>query len=435
MPLLIRHPKVVARSRRGVIGRSGRLFLSLLLPVAWLFGVGTLPAAAQSKPNLILILCDDLGYGDLGCYGNQTIKTPNLDRLAKEGIRFTDFYCAGAQCTPSRAGLLTGRYPVRFGLTFTLMTNAGVGIPASETLLPQRLRKEGYATMLAGKWHLGDRADFHPMKHGFDHFLGLLRGHDTEPRELWQDQRIVDAEAPLATLTERYTTAAVDFIAVQTKKKQPFFLMLAHTYPHTPLTGTYAQAVEEIDASTGKILAALAANRIDDNTLIFFSSDNGPSVDKGKEGGSAGPLRAGKFSTYEGGVRVPAIAWFGSKLKPRVETQPAILFDVFPTFVKLAGVTIPAKPTIDGRDLGSLLLENGKREETDFYFYMQNKLQAIRSGQWKLKLADKAGDPPELFDLSKDAGETNNLAKEQPEMVKLLRDKMSVQQVQLKKAD
>jgi arylsulfatase A len=410
-------------------------FILFSIALFWSATLTAFPATAQSKPNLILILCDDLGYGDLGCYGNQTIKTPNLDRLAKEGIRFTDFYCAGAQCTPSRAGLLTGRYPVRFGLTFTLMTNAGVGIPASETLLPQRLKKEGYATMLAGKWHLGDRADFHPMKHGFDHFLGLLRGHDTEPRQLWQDQKIIDAEAPLETLTDRYTTAATDFIAAQAKKKQPFFLMLAHTYPHTPLTGSYAQAVEEIDASTGKILAALAASKIDDNTLIFFSSDNGPSVDKGKEGGSSGPFRAGKFSTYEGGVRVPAIAWYGSKLKPRIETQPATLLDIFPTFVQLAGGKIPPKPVIDGHDLSALLLENGKREDSDFYFFMQDKLQAIRSGQWKFKLADKPGDPPELYDLSKDPGETNNLAKEQPDMVKLLHNVMNAQQAQLRKTD
>jgi arylsulfatase A len=391
----------------------------------------SLPVLAQNKPNLILILCDDLGYGDLGSYGNTTIKTPNLDRLAKEGIRFTDFYCAGAQCTPSRAGMLTGRYPVRFGLTYTLMTNAGAGIPNTETLLPQLLQKQGYATMLAGKWHLGDQPRYHPLRHGFTEFFGVLRGHDTEPRQLWHNNQIVDQEAPLETLTQRYTTAAADFIAAQSKKKQPFFLMLAHTYPHTPLTGTYAQAVEEIDHSTKQILAALAANKLEDNTLIFFTSDNGASVDKGPEGGSTGPFRAGKFSTYEGGVRIPAIAWFPSKIKPRTESQPAILLDLFPTFANIAGAKIPASLKIDGQDLTPLLFENGKRNGTDFYFYMQDKLQAHRSENWKLKLADKPNTPPELYDLSKDPGEATDVAKDNPEIVKRLQQQMAAEEKSL----
>ena len=314
---------------------------------------------------------------------------------------------------------------MRFGLTYTLMTNAGAGIPNTETLLPQLLRRQGYATMLAGKWHLGDQPAFHPLKHGFTHFAGLLRGHDTDPRQLYRNNQIIDNQAPLETLTQRYTTAAVDFIAAQSKKKQPFFLMLAHTYPHTPLTGTYAQAVEEIDAGTGQILAALRANHIDDNTLIFFSSDNGPSVDKSNQGGSPGPFRAGKFSTYEGGLRIPAIVWYPAKIKPRTESQPAILLDLFPTFLAMAGGKPPADRTIDGRDLSPLLFENGKRNGTDFYFYMQDHLQAHRSGNWKLKLQEKPADPPELFDLAKDSSETTDLAKEHPEIVDRLRSQMT----------
>ena len=376
------------------------------------------------KPNLILILCDDLGYGDLACYGNTKIKTPNIDRLATEGVRFTDFYAAGAQCTPSRAGMLTGRYPIRFGLTFSLMTNAGAGIPDSETLLPQLLRKQGYATMLAGKWHLGDQPRFHPLKHGFDHFVGLLRGHDTDPRELWHDNQILETVAPLDTLTTRYTTAATDFIAAQARKKQPFFLMLAHTYPHTPLTGTYAQAVEEIDASLARIRAALKQAAIDDNTVIFFSSDNGPSVDKGEQGGSTGPLRAGKFSTYEGGARVPAIAWYPKQFKPQTESHPAILLDVFPTFLKLAGAPLPNTKPIDGKDLTPLLIGAGQRDGDDFYFYLQDQLQAHRSGDWKLKLPDKPADPPELFNLPQDPGESTNLANDHPDIVQRLQQNM-----------
>ncbi|MDB5319826.1 MAG: arylsulfatase [Phycisphaerales bacterium] len=379
-----------------------------------------------TKPNLILILCDDLGYGDLASYGNTTIKSPNLDRLATEGIRFTDFYAAGIQCTPSRAGLLTGRYPVRFRLTYSLMTNTPTGIPDSETLLPQLLQKQGYATMLAGKWHLGDQPQHHPLKHGFDHFQGLLRGHDTDPREFWNDNRIIEKQAPIETLTQRYTTAATDFIAAQSRKKQPFFLMLAHTAPHTPLTTTYAQAVEEIDASIGQLRAALKQANLEDNTLIFFSSDNGPAV--GKEGGVTGPLRAGKFSTYEGGIRVPAIAWFPAKFKPRIESRPAILLDLFPTFLNIAGAKPQTTKPIDGKDLTPLLFENKPREGADFFFYAQDRLEAHRSANWKLKLPDRQTAPPELYDLEKDPAESKDVAKEHPDIVKRLQQQMADEQ-------
>lgn len=410
-----------------------RHHLALRPAILLLLSLSLLPLSAPAqneptsppKPNLILILCDDLGHGDLACYGNPTHKTPHLDRLATEGVRFTNFYAAGAQCSPSRAGMLTGRYPIRFGLTFSLMTNAGAGIPNSEILLPQLLQKQGYATMLAGKWHLGDLPQYHPLKHGFDHFQGLLRGHDTDPRQFWQDNQIIDKEAPLDTLINRYTKAATDFIAAQSKKKQPFFLMLAHTSPHTPLTGTYAQAVEEIDASVGAIRTALKQGGIEDNTLIFFSSDNGPApTEAGKPGGSAGPLRAGKFSTYEGGIRVPAIAWYPSKIKPKTEPQPAILLDCFPTFLTLAGAKLPNKP-IDGKDLTPLLLENKPREGADLYFYLADRLEAHRSGNWKLKLPDRITAPPELYDLQNDPAESKDLAKNHPDIVKRLREQMT----------
>ena len=390
------------------------------------------PASAAdppAPPNLVLILCDDLGYGDLGCYGNTKIKTPHLDRLAAEGVRFTDFYSAGAQCTPSRAGMLTGRYPVRSGLTYTLMANAGAGIPAAETLLPEALKARGYATMLAGKWHLGDRAEYHPLRHGFDRFAGLLRGHDTDPREFWQDDKVVDREADLATLTSRYTAAAEAFVAGQAGKKQPFFLLLAHTSPHTPLApgpafrgrsagGAYGDCVEEIDDSVGRVLAALKQGGVDRDTLIFFSSDNGPAP--GKDGGSTGPLRGGKFSTFEGGVRVPAIAWMPARIKPRVEARPAILLDVFPTFLSAAGGKPPAGHAIDGRDLSRTLFDGRARDGDEFLFYVRDQLQALRRHRWKLKLADPPGRPPMLFDLMSDPGESTDLAETNPEIVRRL---------------
>jgi arylsulfatase A len=400
-------------------------------------------AGAEGRPNLIVILCDDLGYGDLACYGNARIKTPNIDRLAREGIRFTDFYAAGTQCTPSRSGMLTGRYPVRFGLTFSLMTDSGAGIPETEILLPEMLRKGGYATMLAGKWHLGDQAKFHPLKHGFERFSGLLRGHDTDPREYWEDDRIVDKEAELTTLTHRYVSAGVKFIAEQSKKKQPFFLMLAHTSPHTPLApgaafkgrsagGAYGDCVEEIDDSVGQILGALKANGIEDDTLVFFGSDNGPFVKEDGQGGSTGTLRAGKFSTYEGGIRVPGIFWCPSRIKPRVEHRPAILLDLFPTFLSMAGIRPAEGRAIDGMDLSPVLFENKPRGGEDFYFYLQDKLQAYRSGDWKLKFSDDARPRVELYDLSKDASEAHDVASGNEEIVMRMRRQMGVEDRALK---
>jgi arylsulfatase A-like enzyme len=398
------------------------------------------PAAdPPPKPNIILILCDDLGYGDLPAYGNTKLKTPNLDRLAKEGVRFTDFYAAGTQCTPSRAGLLTGRYPARFGLTYSLMGDADTGLPASEITLPQLLRPLGYATMLAGKWHLGGRPESRPTRRGFDHFSGLLRGHDTDPREYWTDDHITDRNADPTTLATRYTEAAVAFIKSQAEKKQPFFLMLAHTAPHTPLApspafkgrsaaGLYGDCVEEIDHSLGQLLAALeqgGQGGAAANTLVFFSSDNGPFI--GPDGGSPGPLRAGKFTTFEGGIRVPAIFWMPARIKPRAEKSPAILLDLFPTCLALAGGKPPTDRAIDGIDLTPTLVDNQPRDNRELFFYAQDKLESHRSGPWKLKVPNPPANPPGppmLFDLSKDPAEQTDLAPTHPDLVQKLRTRM-----------
>jgi uncharacterized sulfatase len=405
--------------------------IALLLTIS---GASTFGAEPVPPPNILLILCDDLGYGDLACYGNPKIQTPHLDRLAARGVRFTSFYAAGAQCTPSRAGLLTGRYPARFGLTYTLMTNAGAGIPAAEILLSEILQTAGYTTMLAGKWHLGDRPAYHPRRHGFDHFLGLLRGHDTDPRDPWRDDQIVDRQADPATLTQRFTDAATAFITDRGRDRRPFFLLLAHTAPHTPLhppapfkgrsaTGPYGDVVEEIDHSVGQLVDALRRANLDDNTLILFTSDNGPAA-----GGSAGPLRGGKFSTFEGGIRVPAIAAWPARLKPRVEPQPAILLDLFPTITTLAGAKPPADRPIDGRDLSKVLLDSANRDGDEFFFYFRDQLQACRIGRWKLKLEDNR---PMLFDLDTDPGETKDLSALHPDAVKQLQSRMSAFDAQI----
>ena len=379
-------------------------------------------AAETARPNLILIICDDLGWGDLGCYGNQAIRTPHVDRLAERGVRFTDFYCAGIQCTPSRAGMLTGRYPVRFGLTYSLMTDAGVGIPAGEVLLPEVLRQAGYATVLCGKWHLGDKPQFHPMRHGFGRFFGLLRGHDTEPREVWRDGRVIEKDAGIEGLTKRYTEEVVRLIGE--RRDEPFFLMIAHTAPHVPLAGSYAQAVEEIDESVGEIVAALERAGKLENTVIVFTSDNGPAVDQGEKGGSTGVLRAGKYSTFEGGIRVPMIVSWTGRIEARVETRPGILLDIFPTLVNLAAGKLPADRPIDGKDLSKVLLEGKAREGEEFFCYFRDELRACRVGDWKLKLPDAAGESVMLFDLKSDPSEKNDVAGMRPDLVEKLRKRM-----------
>jgi arylsulfatase A-like enzyme len=270
------------------------------------------------------------------------------------------------------------------------------------------------------------------MRHGFEHFEGLLRGHDTEPREYWRDQRIVEKEAALTTLTQRYVDAATRFIADEAKQKRPFFLMLAHTSPHTPLApgaafkgksagGAYGDCVEEIDGSVGRILETLKASGVADDTLIFFASDNGPFVRDDGQGGSTGLLRAGKFSTYEGGIRVPAIFWFPSRAKPRVEHGPAILLDVFSTFLSLAGSKAPGDRVIDGKDLSPLLFEQKPRGGGTVFFYFQDELQACRSGDWKLKVGKET---TELFDLSKDPSEAHDLSAGNGDVIRRLRGEM-----------
>jgi arylsulfatase A-like enzyme len=318
--------------------------------------------------------------------------------------------------------MLTGRYPVRFGLTYSLMTDAGVGMPAAEVTLPEALRAAGYATMLSGKWHLGDQPQFHPMRHGFERFFGLLRGHDTEPREVWRDGRVVEKDATIDGLAGRFTDEAVKF--VEEKRERPFFLMLSHTAPHVPLAGSYADAVKEIDDSVGRVVGALERGGLLDNTVILFTSDNGPAVDQGDQGGSTGPLRAGKYSTFEGGIRVPAIVSWKGRIAARVESRPAFLPDVFPTFVKLAAGKLPADRPIDGKDLSSLLLENKPRGAEEFFFYFRDELRACRVGDWKLKLPDQEGESVMLFELKADPAEKKDLAAGRAEVVEQLRERM-----------
>jgi len=419
--------------------------------------------AAEGKPNIVIILADDLGYGDLGCYGHPSVRTPNLDRMAAQGMRFTDFYSAAEVCTPSRAALLTGRYPIRSGMChdrFRVLRRESTGhLPESEITLAEQLKGQGYATALIGKWHLGvwsnDPAG-HPKRHGFDFNFGLPHSNDMNPAPgapkgaparleqdpawwqapLYRGEEVIEKPADQTTLTKRYTEEAVKFIGA--KKDAPFFLYMAHTFPHVPLfasekfrgaspRGLYGDVVEEIDWSVGQILEALRAAGIEKNTLVIFTSDNGPWLTQGLAGGSAGLLRDGKGSTWEGGMRVPGIAWWPGKVPAQsICREVASTMDLFTTCSNLAGAKMPSDRPIDGVDILPLLTETGKAKREAYFYYRGTQLFAVRMGNWKAHYFTQPGygtpkpeahEPPLLFDVHVDPSENANVAAEHPEII------------------
>ncbi|HNQ87495.1 MAG TPA: sulfatase [Verrucomicrobiota bacterium] len=414
--------------------------------------------AASAKPNLVVIYADDLGYGDLGCYGSPTIRTPQLDRMAAEGLRFTDFYSGAEVCTPSRAALLTGRYPVRSGMAGqrrVLFPNSKGGLPPGELTLAEALKSAGYTTAHIGKWHLGIHEGSRPQDQGFDETYGLPYSNDMDgradlpsgasgsanpPRNGWNvplihNGRIIERPANQTTLTRRYTEQALRFVT--TNRHRPFFLYFAHTFPHVPLfaspafqgrsrAGIYGDAVEELDWSVGEILDALRAEDLADNTLVVFSSDNGPWLTMGAQGGSAGPLRNGKGSTWEGGMRVPAIAWMPGKIQPGVTPQMASVLDLYPTALGLAGITPAPNRILDGRDLRPLLFQGQSLPDHPLFYYRGQQLFACRLGEWKAHFQTQAGygqakpeihAPPLLFHLGLDPSEKRNLATQHPDVL------------------
>ena len=444
---------------------------------------GPVPAADPPRPpNVVVILADDMGYGDAGCYGNARIKTPHLDRLAAEGTRFTSFYVAQPVCTASRAALLTGCYPNRVSLYGALNHESKVGIAPTETLLPELLKKRGYATAAYGKWHLGHRPPFRPTRRGFDEWVGIPYSNDNGPLHpvvkgipplpLYHNEKVKDTDPDQSTFTRRFTDFAVGFI--EQNKDRPFFLYLPHVMPHVPIFasepfrgksagGVYGDVIEELDAGVGAVMAALRKHALDDKTLVIFFSDNGPFLSYGSHAGSAGPLREGKLTAWEGGVRVPGIArWPGKVPANRVTDEPVMAIDLLPTIAKLAGAEPPKLP-IDGKDAGPLLFgePGAKSPQEAYYFYAGDELHAVRSGKWKLHLphdylsvngppgtggkpANYANVKPEamavsglrgiasrhgykvekvglaLFDLSADVGETTDVAAKHPQVVKRL---------------
>jgi arylsulfatase A len=394
------------------------------------------PARAADKPNLVLILIDDLGYGDIGPFGSKLNRTPNLDRMAKEGMKLTSFYACPV-CTPSRAQFMTGCYAKRVSLPDVLYPVAAVGLSRDEHTLPELLRKQGYTTGCVGKWHLGDQPPFLPTRHGFDHYFGLPYSNDMGPVEakpgkpapkrpplpLLRDEAVIETVSSKGQdrLTERYTEEAVKFLKAH--RDGPFFLYLAHTAVHLPLhpgaafrgkskNGAYGDWVEEVDASVGQVLDALRDLKIDRNTLVLFTSDNG-----GWKPASNAPLRGYKHSTLEGGMREPTIARWPGRI-PAGTTCDAVTanLDVLPTFVKLAGGEVPKDRTIDGKDIWPIL--SGKSQESPheaFYYFDGNRLAAVRSGPWKLEL--KEG---KLYNLDKDIGEATDVATDNADVVKRL---------------
>ncbi len=422
---------------------------------------GTSGRGESSKPNIVIIFADDMGYGDLGCYGHPTIRTPRLDEMAGRGMKFTQFYVGASVCTPSRAALLTGRLPIRSGMSKVLIPSSEGGLPDSEITLAEILKKQGYATACVDKWHLGCRREHLPLNHGFDHYFGVPYSNDMSPgtqpgNPVFKDAPPTplirgftitnpDKEPDQRLLTRQYTEESIKFIRKNAGDK-PFFLYLAHTMPHVPLyasdefegrslRGLYGDTIEEIDWSCGQVLSTLRELGLEDNTLVVFTSDNGPWLSKKLDGGSAGPFFEGKVSTWEGGYRVPAIFYWPGKIPAGITTTAfGTTMDLFTTCVRLAGRDVPSDRMIDGVDLASVLFDGKAGREPLMYYYFGTELWAVRKGPWKIhfKTTDPASvstwgawnieehDPPLLFHLGHDPGEQYNVAGKHHEIVSTL---------------
>lgn len=407
------------------------------------------------QPNVVLINCDDLGFGDLGCYGSTRNQTPAVDRLAAEGIRFTSFYTASPVCSPARAALLTGCYPPRIGFgSFNrlpvLFPGMAMGLPPTEVGLARVLSDAGYKTQAIGKWHCGDQAEFLPTNHGFDHYLGLPYSNDMgrqagkpdfmphmPPLPLLVDGEVVEQQPDQATLTDRYVAAALDFM--RSCDGEPFFLYLAHMYVHLPIyvreefaeqstNGPYGAAVASIDWATDVILRELDAQGVAENTIVIFTSDNGSLGDNPPPwgspeplGGSNDPLRGTKGETWEGGQRVPGIVRWPSRIAAgRTCDEVVTAMDLFPTLAAMCGADVPTDRIIDGRDISALWFGQAPSPHDAFFYYWMNDLEAVRSGRWKLHFSKRREECRALYDLDADIGETTDVITEHPDVVSRL---------------
>ena len=429
-------------------------------------------ASPDVAPNVILINCDDLGYGDLGCYGSTRNRTPHLDRMAAEGMRFTDFYATSPVCSPSRAALMTGCYPLRVGfggkasggLGGVLFPGWSVGLNPAEITIARLLSDVGYATKLVGKWHLGDQPDFLPTNHGFDEYYGIPYSNDMgrqveaerihgltpeqveemlrkmgmdepwirPPLPLVDGETVVEAQPDQASLTNRYLEQALRFIRREAAADTPFFLYLAHMYVHLPIyvqehfrkasrNGDYGAAVECVDWVTGVLLAELVALGIDDDTIVIFTSDNGALAVESGGSGSNEPLRGSKGSTWEGGQRVPCIVRWPGHVPAGTSDAVAAQIDLYPTLARLCGAEVPADRIVDGVDLAAELglgdAVGGTDAERPFFYQAGPAIEAVRVGRWKLHIAKQGNPLTELYDLDADIAETTDLAADHPDVV------------------
>ncbi len=435
---------------------------------------------STQRPNIILINCDDLGYGDIGCYGSTLNKTPGLDKMAEEGMRMTDFYMVSPVCSPSRGGMLTGCYAERIGFDnfdgrAVLFPGQRMGLNPSENTISSLLKKEGYATKMVGKWHCGDQKEFLPTKHGFDSYFGIPYSNDMgrqacdrscwvqqlqeksdvnylgknskeldtdyPPLPLMRDDEVKEEQPNQAALTDRYLEEATGFI--REAKDEPFFLYFAHMYVHLPIyvpepwvkkseNGRYGAAVEHIDYTVSAIIEELKTQGIDDNTLIIFTSDNGSRASG--EGGSNEPCRGTKCQTWEGGQRVPCIIRYPNKI-PSGITSDAISasIDFLPTILGLVGGTVPATPIIDGKNIADIWQgEEGAAPAHDaFFYYFFGRLEAVRTKKWKLHFTKGEKECNELYDLSEDVSEANNVYDKFPNIVKELTEVANKKRIEL----
>lgn len=428
------HLHAVAAAALALIAGPGALFAQ---------PADSASADVSRPPNILWIWADNLAYGDLSCYGSQTINTPVIDRLADDGVRLTQYYVAHVVCSPSRAALLTGRQPFRVGIVDVLRPDGPSGIPDDEITLAEALGELGYATLAIGKWHLGDRTQYLPTRHGFDGYFGLPYSMDMLPTILYRDEQIIE-ELPgdkVADITERYTQEALRF--VRANRDRPFFLYVSHTIPHPPLNipgdeeserPIYDRAIEYLDRQTGVLLDELDRLDLAEETLVVFTSDNGPMSRGGDTGGLRGRIR----DSYEGGVRVPFVArWPGHIPQGRVVDTPAIAYDAFPTLVAWAGGSLAEDRTYDGQDIRPLLTGEGEfHRQAPFYWVYTDNVTAIRDGRWKLHVARHQQDlaAPELFDIEHDPAESRNLSADQPGIVAKLSERIDKFQQQIPKA-